>query len=408
MAAVGSRAPGRAAFAFIFVTVALDMMALGVIIPVLPKLVIEFEHGDTAQAAVMFGLFGTVWAAMQFLFMPLLGNLSDRFGRRPVVLLSNLGLGLDYILMAVAPSLAWLFVGRVISGMVSASYATAGAYVADILPPEQRAKHFGFLGAAFGIGFIIGPAFGGLLGATDLRLPFWIAAGLSLLNAVYGFFILPESLPPERRAPFSWRKANPFGALAFLRSYPALLGLAAAAFLSRLAHDSLSSAYVLYVDYRYHWDEKTVGIVLALVGVASMIVQGGLVGPAVKTFGERRALLAGLLLGAAGFLIQALAPTGALFMAAIPFIALYGLASPSLLALMSKRVAPTEQGQLQGAIHSLGWLGGLFASFVFTQVLAASIAPDSSFALPGATWLLATAVLIAAAVIAERQTRSLR
>ena len=401
-------APGRAAFAFIFVTVALDMMALGVMIPVLPKLVIEFEAGDTARAAVMFGLFGTVWAGMQFLFMPLIGNLSDRFGRRPVVLLSNLGLGLDYVLMAVAPSLAWLFVGRAISGMVSASYATAGAYVADILPPEQRARHFGFLGAAFGIGFIIGPAFGGLLGSIDLRLPFWVAAALSLLNAAYGFFILPESLPRERRAPFSWRKANPFGALRFLRSYPILLGLAAAAFLSRLAHDSLSSTYVLYVDHRYQWDERTVGLTLALVGISSMIVQGGLVGPAVKKFGERRALLAGLLFGAAGFLIQALAPTGALFLIAIPFIALYGVASPALQALMSRRVSPTEQGQLQGAIHSVGGLGGLLAPFVFTQILALFIAPESPVALPGAPWLLATAVLLAAAVIAERQTRAPR
>lgn len=406
MAAISIRAPGRAAFAFIFVTVALDMMALGVMIPVLPKLVIEFEQGDMASAAVMFGLFGTVWAAMQFLFMPLMGNLSDRFGRRPVVLLSNLGLGLDYVLMAVAPSLAWLLVGRIISGMVSASYATAGAYVADILPPEQRARHFGFLGAAFGIGFIIGPAFGGLLGSVDLRLPFWIAAGLSLLNAAYGFFILPESLPPERRRPFSWRKANPFGALAFLRSYPVLLGLATAAFLSRLAHDALSSLYVLYVDYRYQWDEQTIGLVLALVGIASMIVQGGLVGPAVKKFGERRALIAGLLFGAAGFLIQALAPTGAVFLVAIPFIALYGLASPALQALMSRRVAATEQGQLQGAIHSLGWLGGLLSALVFSQSFALFVAPDSTIAFPGAAWLLATTVLVAAALIAERQTRA--
>jgi len=405
MTAVGSRAPGRAAFAFIFVTVTLDMMALGVMIPVLPKLVIAFEHGDTAQAAIMFGLFGTVWAGMQFLFMPLMGNLSDRFGRRPVVLLSNLGLGLDYVLMAVAPSLAWLFVGRVVSGIVSASFSTASAYVADITPPDQRAKRFGFLGAAFGIGFIIGPAFGGLLGGIDLRLPFWVAAGLSLVNAAYGYFILPESLPAERRAPFSWRKANPFGALAFLRSYPALLALAAAAFLSRLAHDSLSSTYVLYVDYRYSWNETLVGLSLAGVGVCSMIVQGGLVGPSVAKLGERRVLLAGLLFGATGFLIQAMAPTGLLFLVGIPFIALYGLASSAMQAFMSRRVAPTEQGQLQGAIHSLGGLGGLMAPFVFTQTFATFIAPESPFVLPGAPWLLAVAVLIAAALIAERHTR---
>jgi DHA1 family tetracycline resistance protein-like MFS transporter len=407
MAAIGTRAPGRAAFAFIFVTVALDMMALGVMIPVLPKLVIEFERGDTASAAVMFGLFGTVWAGMQFLFMPLMGNLSDRFGRRPVVLLSNLGLGLDYLLMAVAPSLAWLFVGRVISGMVSASYATAGAYVADILPPEQRARHFGFLGAAFGIGFIIGPAFGGLLGVVDLRLPFWVAAGLSLLNAAYGYFILPESLPRERRAPFAWRKANPFGALVFLRSHPMLLALAAAAFLSRIAHDSLPSTYVLYVDYRYGWDEMSVGLSLAAVGICSMIVQAGLVGPSVASLGERRVLLAGLLFGALGFAIQALAPTGTLFLIGIPFIALYGLANPAMQALMSQRVGPEAQGQLQGTIHSLGGLAGLLAPFIFTQAFAAFIAPETPLQLPGAPWLLAAAFLIASAAIAARQTRPL-
>ncbi len=399
------RAPGHAAFAFIFVTVMLDMMALGVMIPVLPKLVIEFEQGDAAQAAIMFGLFSTVWAAMQFIFMPVMGNLSDRFGRRPIVLLSNLGLGLDYVLMAVAPSLPWLFVGRAISGIVSASFATAGAYVADITPPEQRAKRFGMLGAAFGVGFIIGPAFGGLLGSIDLRLPFWVAAGLSLLNAAYGYFILPESLPAERRSAFSWRKANPFGALTFLRSYPLLLGLAAAAFLSRLAHDSLSSTYVLYVDYRYRWDETAVGLSLAAVGICSMIVQGGLVGPLVSRWGERRVLLAGLLLGALGFAILAWAPRGTLFLVGIPFIALYGLASPALQALMTRRVGPPEQGQLQGAVHSLGGLAGLIAPFVFTQTLAAFIEPNSPVIFPGAPWVLAAGVLLAAAAIAERQTR---
>lgn len=402
------RAPGKAAFAFIFVTVMLDMMALGVMIPVLPKLVIEFEQGDTAQAAIMFGLFSTVWAAMQFLFMPVMGNLSDRFGRRPVVLLSNLGLGLDYVLMAVAPSLAWLFVGRVISGIVSASFATAGAYIADISPPEQRARRFGMLGAAFGVGFIIGPAFGGLLGGIDLRLPFWVAAGLSLLNAAYGYFILPESLPADRRSSFSWRKANPFGALTLLRSHPELLALAAAAFLSRLSHDSLSSTYVLYVDYRYGWDETAVGLSLALVGVCSMIVQGGLVGPSVARLGERSVLLAGLLFGALGFLVQSIAPTGSPFLIGIPLIALYGLASPAIQALMTKRVGPTEQGQLQGAVHSLGGLAGLLSPLIFTQTFAAFIAPGSPVVFPGAAWLLAGAFLIAAALIAERQTRGVR
>ena len=226
-------APRRAAVAFIFVTVVLDMLALGMIVPVLPKLVIQFLGGDTAHAARIYGLFGTVWALMQFVFAPLLGALSDRCGRRPIVLLSNFGMGLDYIVMALAPTLNWLFAGRVVSGITAASIPTAGAYIADVTPPEKRAAAFGLIGAAFGIGFVLGPALGGLLGAVNPRLPFWVAGGLSLANAMYGLFVLPESLPVERRAGFAWQRANPVGALNLLRSHPELFGLAAANLLSR-------------------------------------------------------------------------------------------------------------------------------------------------------------------------------
>jgi MFS transporter, DHA1 family, tetracycline resistance protein len=208
-----TRAPRRAAFVFIFLTVLLDMVALGTIVPVLPRLVVSFMHGDTAGAAEVYGVFGTAWALMQFLFSPVLGALSDRFGRRPVVLISNVGLGLDYIVMALAPSLAWLFVGRVVSGITAASIATGFAYVADVTPPERRAARFGILGVAFGAGFVLGPALGGIAGSIDPRLPFWIAAVLSLANTLYGLFVLPESLPRERRAPFDWRSANPLGSL---------------------------------------------------------------------------------------------------------------------------------------------------------------------------------------------------
>jgi DHA1 family tetracycline resistance protein-like MFS transporter len=228
--------PRRAAFAFVFVTVLLDMLTIGIIIPVLPKLVVDFVGGDAAEGARVYGLFGTVWALMQFVFSPVQGALSDRFGRRPVMLISNFGLGLDYIVMALAPSLNWLFLGRVISGITEASISTSFAYVADVTKPEERAARFGLLGAAFGIGFVLGPALGGLTGAIDPRLPFWIAAGLSLTNALYGFFVLPESLPPERRAPFAWRRANPVGALTLLRSQAALVGLASVNFLGNLAH----------------------------------------------------------------------------------------------------------------------------------------------------------------------------
>src|SRR6185503_12223597 len=274
--------PRRAAFAFVFVTVMLDMFAIGIIIPVLPRLVEDFMGGDTARAATIYGIFGTAWALMQFLFMPVLGSLSDRVGRRPIILLSNFGLGLDYVLMALAPNLRWLFVGRVISGITAASVSTAGAYLADVTPADQRAAKFGLLGAAFGAGFVVGPALGGLLGDISPRLPFWVAAGLSLTNGLYGLFVLPESLPRERRTPFSWRKANPVGALKLLRSHHELWGLTGVTFLSNLAHAALPSVAVLYMGYRYRWDAKAVGLLLAGVGVCQIIVNAVLVGRVVK------------------------------------------------------------------------------------------------------------------------------
>lgn len=399
-----TRTPGRAAFAFIYVTVVLDMLALGIIVPLLPKLVIDFRGGDTASAATVYGLFGTVWAAMQFLFSPVIGALSDRYGRRRVILLSNFGLGVDYLFMAVAPTLTWLFVGRVISGVTSASYATAGAYIADVTPPEERAAKFGMLGTAFGIGFVIGPAVGGTLGGIGLRLPFWLAAALSLLNAAYGFFILPESLPPERRAPFHWRRAHPLGSLELLRSRAGLLGLGMAGFFSILAHDSMPSTFVLYADYRYGWDERAVGLVLAAVGISSMIVQGGLIGPGVAKLGERRALFAGLIFGALGLAIYGFAPTGALFMLGIPLTALYGFARPSLQGMMTRRVGPSEQGQLQGANGSLMGIASMIAPVLFTQTFALAIGPLRALHLPGAPFLLAALMLVGSLMVAWRVT----
>src|SRR5215471_2974055 len=297
-----SIAPARsAAFIFVFITILLDMLALGIIIPVLPRLVVDFVGGDAARGADYLGLFGTAWALMQFVFSPVHGMLSDRFGRKPVILISNFGLGLDYIVMALAPTLWWLLAGRIISGICAASISTSYAYIADVTPAEKRAARFGMMGVAFGAGFVLGPALGGLAGNLDPRLPFWIAAGLSLLNALYGVLVLPESLPAERRAPFAWRRANPLGALGLLRSKPQLLGLAGVSFLNALAHASLPSIGVLYMMTRYGWDERAVGFTLAAVGVCSMLVQGGLIGPVVGRFGERLALLVGLVFGMAGF-----------------------------------------------------------------------------------------------------------
>jgi DHA1 family tetracycline resistance protein-like MFS transporter len=394
--------PTRAAFVFIFITVLLDMLALGIIVPVLPSLIIQFEGGDTADAALYYGVFGTVWAAMQFLAAPLIGALSDRFGRRPVILISTLGLALDYFIMAAAPTLRWLFLGRVLSGITSASFATAYAYVADVTTREKRAGYYGMLGAAFGVGFVLGPAVGGLLGSVDLRLPFWVAGGLSLVGTAYGFFILPESLPPERRAALDLRNANPLGSLTFLRGHRALFGLAAAAFLYRMAHDAMPSLFVLYGDYRYAWTERTVGLVLAGVGVASMIVQAGLVGRVTRIFGERRAMLAGFAFGATSFVVFALAPTGPLFFIGIPFSALFGLTYPNLQSIMTSRVGDREQGRLQGSVASLMGVAGIIAPVMFTQTFAAAIGPWASWHLPGLPFFIAAALLVGAAWIALR------
>jgi DHA1 family tetracycline resistance protein-like MFS transporter len=396
----------RATFAFIFITVLLDMLALGIIAPVLPKLVIELEGGDQVRAASMYGLFGTVWAAMQFLFAPLLGALSDRFGRRRVILLSCLGLGLDYIVMAVAPTVGWLFVGRALSGITASSFATAFAYVADLTTPDERARRFGLLGAAFGLGFILGPAVGGLLSGFGLRAPFWAAGGLSLAGAAYGTFVVPESLPPERRSSFDWHRANPIGSLGLLRAYPALIGLAAASFLYRVAHDILPSLFVIYGDYRYGWSARTVGLVLAGVGVGSMIVQAGLVGPVVQRLGERGAMLAGLGFGATAFLIYGLAPSGLLFLAGIPFGSLFGFAYPSLQGMMTRQVRPEEQGRLQGAIASLLGVAGVIAPVLFTQVFALMIGRFKALGIPGAPFLLAALLLVGAMVAAGTGHRS--
>lgn len=398
--------PRRAAVIFIFITVVLDVLALGIIIPVLPMLVEDFLGGDTARAATVFGVFGTVWAMMQFVFAPILGALSDRWGRRPIILLSCLGLGLDYILMALAPTLVWLFVGRILSGVTSASFATAGAYIADVTPVEKRAAGFGVVGAAFGLGFVLGPALGGVLGAVDPRLPFWVAAGLALVNAAYGYFVLPESLPPERRRQFSWGRVNPLGSLRLLRSHRELFGIATVTVFYHLAHHVLPSVFVLYGSYRYGWDARATGLTLAGVGIMSIIVQGGLVRPMVARFGERRMLLTGLAFGTVGYVIYAMAETGPGFWLGIPIFGLMGLYGPSAQGLMSRRVTPSEQGQLQGINSSFMGMTGIFAPALFTFTFAEFIGPHADWHLPGAPFLLAAGLLATAWVIAWRVTRA--
>jgi MFS transporter, DHA1 family, tetracycline resistance protein len=397
--------PSRAAVSFILVTVALDVLSLGLIIPVFPTLIEQLAGGDAAYGAKVFGLFGTMWALMQFIFQPVLGGLSDRYGRRPVVLLSNLGLGLDYILMALAPSLALLFIGRAISGICASSFSTATAYIADVTAPEKRAAAFGKIGAAFGLGFVLGPAIGGLLGSADPRLPFWVAAAFSLANAAYGYFVLPESLPKERRSAFTLKKANPIGSLQLLASSAELTGLALVNFIYQLAHAVLPAVFVLYAGYRYQWDARAVGLALAAVGVCSAIVQGGLIKPVVARFGERRTLIAGLLFGAVGMSLYGLAPTGQLVMLTIPIMAMWGLANPAAQGLMTRLVKPAEQGQLQGANASLTAIASLIGPGLYTQTFAHFIASGRDWVLPGAPFLLAGGLLALAAVMAARVTR---
>src|SRR6266571_2710860 len=397
---------GGGAFYFILVTVAFDMLAFGIIAPVLPDLIRQFQGGDFARASVITGYFGLAWATMQFIFSPLLGAWSDRFGRRPVILISCFGLSIDYIFMALAPSLRWLFVGRLISGITTSNVAKAFAYVTDVTKPEERAKPFGLISAAFGLGFVIGPAVGGWLGNRNLRFPFWAAAALSLGNALYGYFVLPESLPPERRAKSAWHMAHPFGSFELLRSHRELAGLSVVVTLYYLAHNSLPSMWALYTEYRYAWSRRDVGNSLALVGVCAAVVSGVLVGPIVKRFGERRSLLSGLLFGTLGFAGFALAVRGWMILAVIPFIALWGIAAPAMQSLMARHVDPSSQGKLQGAINSLRAITGMAGPVLFTQVFAVAISSHSGLHLPGAPYYVAALLLGASLLLAIYVTRA--
>jgi DHA1 family tetracycline resistance protein-like MFS transporter len=370
---------------------------------VLPHLIENFLHGHVAAAARWYTGFASVFMAMQFVFTPVQGALSDRYGRRPVILLSNLGLGLDFAMMALVNSLPLLFIGRVVSGITSASFSTANAYIADITPPQQRAQAFGMIGMAFGLGFIIAPFIGGHLGAIDVRLPFWAAVAMSLTNFCYGWFVLPESLPPERRTGrFDWSHANPVGSLALLRRYPQVLGIVGVLFLMALAHMVYPTTFVLYADYRFGWGPDMAGNTLALVGVLAAIVQGLLIKRIVGALGERRTLLFGLACGAVGFALYALAPTGYWFWAMMPVAALWGVATPAAQAMMTHAVDPREQGRLQGAVASLSSIAGILGALVFPSILAAVAGSGRHDVVAGATFWLAALIVAAGGLLAWR------
>jgi len=393
-----SPSPPRAAIAFILVTALLDVMSMGIIIPVLPQL-IEQLSGSTSAAGLWNGLFVALWAAMQFLCSPVIGSLSDRFGRRPVILISVAGLALDFLLMAVAPNLWWLALGRILAGVTSSSFTSTFAYMADITPPEQRARGYGLIGAAFSGGFVAGPLLGGVLGEISLRAPFWVAAGLSALAFFYGLFVLPESLAREKRMAFSWKRANPFGALKLLRSHPELSSLSIVNFLLYFAHHLFSAVFVLYAGDRYGWGAWQVGTLLALVGLMDMGVQGLLVGPVVKRLGDRATMVFGLSFGAVGIAAMGLAPTGWLFVAAMLPNALWGLAMPTIQSLMTQRVSESEQGQLQGANNSVGSIAGILSPLFFGAIYSLSVGPGAALPFIGSAFLIAAAVLAGAALL---------
>ncbi|MDX1928271.1 MAG: TCR/Tet family MFS transporter [Pirellulaceae bacterium] len=397
----------QAAVIFIFITVLLDVLSLSVTIPVLPQLVKNFAGGNFESASQYHGWFVTVWAMMQFICSPIMGALSDRFGRRPVILLSCLGLGLDYILMALAPSLTWLFIGRVLSGITAASFSTAGAYIADVTPPDKRAASYGMLGAAFGLGFVIGPAMGGVLGEYNLRLPFWVAAFLTLLNVAYGMFVLPESLSKENRTAFSWRRANPLGSLKLLRSHPELLGLASIMLLYQLSHQVFQTVFVFYTTYRYSWSEKTTGLTLMVVGLMSVLMQGGIVRRTAPKLGERRMLIIALTFGALGYLIYAFAPNGWIFWLGIPVFSLVSYFSAAIQGLMTRRVSASEQGQLQGANSSIMGIAGMIGPWIFANIFSFAIHDGAAVKIPGLPFIFAASlhfVALAVAMVIVKRT----
>src|SRR5437667_670648 len=393
--------PRKAAVVFIFITVMLDMLALGLIAPVLPKLILDFRGGDSVSAAYWLGWFWTIFALMQFFFSPVLGVLSDRFGRRPVILLSNLGLGLDYIVMALSPTIGWLIVGRLISGITALSIPTGMAYIADVVPNEKRASAFGLIGVAFGLGFILGPAIGGPLGDVSPRLPFWVAAGFSLTNWLYGYIFVPESLRLEHRKAFTLRRANPVGSLVLLRSHPELWKLATLQFLAYVSHE-VFVIWALYAIYRFAWNQTMVGISLTVVGIFTAAISGGLTGRIVAWLGERRTLYIGQFFGAVGMVMAGIARSGTLYIASIPVISMWNISFPAAQGMMTHRVSEREQGELQGAIGSLRSIAFVLGPFLFSGIFAWFIDPRHSFYVPGAPYYFAAALLFTAMIMATR------
>tara|TARA_R110002124_G_scaffold183735_10_gene351269 strand:- start:8413 stop:9639 length:1227 start_codon:yes stop_codon:yes gene_type:complete len=397
-----SKEPRKAALAFIFITVLIDVIGLGIIIPIIPALIVELTGEGLSKAAIYGGWLMFVYASTQFLCAPVIGSLSDRFGRRPVLLLSLFGFGIDYILIGFAPTISWLFIARFISGITGASITTASAYIADISSPEKRSQNFGLIGAAFGLGFIIGPVIGGLLGQYGTRIPFFAAAGLTLLNVLYGYFILPESLPKENRRKFELKRANPLGSLKQLKSFPGISGLVVVFGLIYLASHATQSTWTYYTMEKFAWDEKMVGISLGVVGFCVAIVQGGLTRVVIPKIGEVKSVYLGLSLYIAGFIGFAFSPTGAIMLAMIIPYSLGGFAGPSLQGIVSNKVPQNQQGELQGALTSLVSFTAIFGPPMMTGLFGYFTSKAAPFQFPGAPFLMGSILVLVALLYSIR------
>ncbi|MDF1849923.1 MAG: TCR/Tet family MFS transporter [Verrucomicrobiales bacterium] len=398
----------KPALIFIFITLFLDVLGIGLIIPILPKLVDQLASGGIATASYLHGSLVGLYSLMQFLFAPVIGSLSDRFGRRKVILLSLFGSGLDYFLMGWAPTLAWFFVGRVISGITGANFSAAAAYIADISPPEKRAANFGIIGAAFGLGFICGPALGGLLGEYGLRVPFYAAGFLTLINWAYGFLILPESLKSENRRSFRWSRANPVSALLNLKRHRLVLGLSVSYFISSIAHQVYPAIWVLYTAYRYQWDTRQTGLSLALVGLMAAIVQGGLTRVIIPRIGERNAAVGGLAVMAISMIGYGLATEGWTVYLIIIFGSLSGIAVPAIQGMVSITVGEDEQGEVQGSLTSLQSVAGFIGPITATAIFGFFISERAPAIVPGASFFFSSALAVMAAFLAARSFRVTR
>jgi DHA1 family tetracycline resistance protein-like MFS transporter len=392
----------KAATLFIFITVLIDVVGLGIIIPVIPSLIVELQGGTISEASSFGGLLMSIYAVMQFIFSPILGGLSDKYGRRPILLISLFGLGVDYFIVAWAPDLFWLFVGRIVAGIGGASFTTASAYVADVSAPEKRAQNFGMIGAAFGLGFIIGPVIGGLLGEFGTRVPFIAAGVLTLLNWLYGFFVVPESLAVEKRRSFSWKRANPVGTLMQLTKHPVILGLIVSIFFIHISAHAVQSTWAYHSIERYGWSEAQIGYSLGFIGILIALVQGALIRVVVKKIGPVKAVYAGLVFHTLGLTLLAFAAQGwMIYLFLIPY-ALGGLTGPSIQGIMTSQVDDNEQGELQGGITSLASLTSIIGPLLMTYIFSTFTAADTSIYLPGAPFILGGAMALFATIMAWR------